>query len=124
MNGLLLKPAITAVGGSLLCSNPTAAQVLPPAKRAERVDITKGPALELARDDLPLIRWTTNNLGEPAGALRCGALRYGSRRPEPDSEKSHQAKPETSRGDFSRAHAWPEAADNLLLLGRLGGGQW
>jgi len=65
MNGLLLKPAITAAGGSLLCSNPTAAQVLPPAKRAVRVDITKGPALELARDDLPLSDGPPTTSGGP-----------------------------------------------------------
>ena len=63
MKGLLLKLAITATVCTLLSSNPTAAQVLPPAKKAEHVDITKGPALELARDDFAIIRWTTNNPG-------------------------------------------------------------
>jgi phosphodiesterase/alkaline phosphatase D-like protein len=63
MNRLLLKLAITATVCTLLSSNPAAAQVLRPAKRAERVEITKGPALELARDDLAIIRWTTNNPG-------------------------------------------------------------
>ena len=28
-----------------------------------RVEITQGPALEVARDDLAIIRWTTNNPG-------------------------------------------------------------
>jgi hypothetical protein len=115
MNRLLLKLAITAAVGSLLSSNPTVAQLVPDAKRAARVEITKGPALELADDHSAIIRWTTNNPGGCAGALRRGALRYGSRRPEPDSEKSHQAKPDTSRDDFSRARARPEAADDLLL---------
>jgi Purple acid Phosphatase, N-terminal domain len=63
MNRLLLKLAITATVGSLLASNPTVAQILPPAKRAPTVKIIKGPALELALDSLAIIRWTTNNPG-------------------------------------------------------------
>ncbi len=62
MNRLLLTLAITAAVGSLL-SSPTVAQILPPAKKAERVEITKGPELELAMDRLTIIRWTTNNPG-------------------------------------------------------------
>ena len=76
MNRLLLKLAITAAVGSLLSSNPAAAQVLPPAKRAERVEITKGPALELAMDHLTIIRWTTNN---PGGTdVHYGIVHYGT----------------------------------------------
>jgi hypothetical protein len=63
MNSLLLKLAITATVCIVLSSSPTVAQVLPPMKKAERVEITKGPALEIARDDFALIRWTTNNPG-------------------------------------------------------------
>jgi len=63
MNGLLLTLAITITVGRLLALQPAAAQVLPPAKKAERVDITKGPELELATDHLTIIRWTTNNPG-------------------------------------------------------------
>jgi hypothetical protein len=63
MHRLLLTLVITATIGSLLSSNPIVAQVLPPAKKAERVEIRHGPALELARDDLAIIRWTTNNPG-------------------------------------------------------------
>ena len=63
MKRLLLTLAITAAAGSLLSSNPTFAQVLPPAKKAARVEITQGPALEMARDDMAIIRWTTNNPG-------------------------------------------------------------
>jgi hypothetical protein len=63
MNSLLLKLTITATVCTLLSSNTTAAQIPPPAKRAERVEITKGPALESARDDYAIIRWTTNNPG-------------------------------------------------------------
>ena len=76
MKRLLVKLAITATVCTLLSSNPTAAQVLPPAKKAEHVDITKGPALELARDDFAIIRWTTNN---PGGTERhFGVVYYGT----------------------------------------------
>jgi hypothetical protein len=63
MHRLLLKLAITATVCTLLSSTPTVAQLVPPAKKAERVEITQGPALEMARDDLAIIRWTTNNPG-------------------------------------------------------------
>jgi hypothetical protein len=63
MKRLLLRLLITATVGSLFSSSPTVAQILPPAKKAERVDITKGPELELATDHLTIIRWTTNNPG-------------------------------------------------------------
>jgi hypothetical protein len=63
MNGLLVKLAITAAG-SLLYSSPIGAQNPPPQKSAEHVEITNGPALEIAHDDLAIIRWTTTN---PAG---------------------------------------------------------
>src|SRR2546422_3402650 len=78
MNRLLLTLAITITVGSLLSSNPAAAQVLPPAKRAERVEITKGPELELATDHLTIIRWTTNN---PGGSdVHYGIVHYGTDR--------------------------------------------
>jgi phosphodiesterase/alkaline phosphatase D-like protein len=76
MNRLLLKLAIAATVGSLLSSNPTVAQVLPPAKKAARVEITQGPALELAHDDLAIIRWTTNNPGGSDDHF--GVVHYGT----------------------------------------------
>jgi phosphodiesterase/alkaline phosphatase D-like protein len=63
MRKLLLKLAITIAVGSILASTPTVAQVLPPTKKAARVEITKGPEIELATDFLTIIRWTTNNPG-------------------------------------------------------------
>src|SRR5882724_1766695 len=76
MNRLLLTLAITITVGSLLSSNPAAAQLLPPAKRAERVEITKAPELELATDHLTIIRWTTNN---PGGSdVHYGIVHYGT----------------------------------------------
>ena len=63
MNRLLLKLAATAVAGIPLFSNPIVAQIPPPQKKAEHVEITQGPALEIAHDDLAIIRWTTTNPG-------------------------------------------------------------
>ncbi len=63
MNKLPLKLAVIAAAGSLLFSNPTAAQNPPPAPQAKHVEILKGPALEIAHDDVAIIRWTTNNPG-------------------------------------------------------------
>ena len=98
MNRLLPKLAIAATIGSLLCSNITVAQVVPPAKKAERVEITKGPALESARDDLAIIRWTSNN---PGGTDDHFAVVYYGTDPKELSQmaKSHirlnRAHPET-----------------------------
>ncbi len=76
MNGLLLRLAIATTVASLLSSNPGTAQVLPPAERAERVQITKAPELELAMDHLTIIRWTTNN---PGGSdVHYGVVHYGT----------------------------------------------
>jgi len=76
MNRLLPRLAIATIVASLLLSNPGAAQVLPPAKKAERVRITKAPQLELATDHLIIIRWTTNN---PGGSdVHYGIVHYGT----------------------------------------------
>ena len=63
MNRLLVKLAITAAAGGLLVLNPVVAQIPPPQKRAEHVEITKAPELEIAHDDLAIIRWTSTNPG-------------------------------------------------------------
>src|SRR4029450_1618525 len=74
--GLVPRLAITATVGSLLCSTPTAAQIPPPAKKAERVEITKGPEVELSKSHLTVIRWTTNN---PGGSdIHYGVVLYGT----------------------------------------------
>ncbi len=52
---------IAAVG--IVFSNPSAAQILAPAKPAAHVKIIQGPTLELAHDDLAIVRWTTTNPG-------------------------------------------------------------
>jgi phosphodiesterase/alkaline phosphatase D-like protein len=77
MNALLRRILATmAMLGSLLGASPGAAQILPPAKRAERVEITKGPEFEIATDQLTIIRWTTKN---PGGAdVHYGIVHYGT----------------------------------------------
>jgi len=77
MKGLVLRLAITTtVGASLLFSNPGAAQIPPPAKKAERVEITNGPEVELSKSQLTIIRWTTNN---PGGSdVHYGVVLYGT----------------------------------------------
>jgi phosphodiesterase/alkaline phosphatase D-like protein len=76
MKGVLLTWAIAVLFGSALFSNSSAAQILPPAKTAARVQITKGPALELARDNWVIIRWTSNT---PGGTdEHWGVVHYGT----------------------------------------------
>ena len=54
---------LAAADASLLSSTPAAAQILPPAQRATRVEITQGPTLESAKDTWAIIRWTSSNPG-------------------------------------------------------------
>ena len=76
MNRLILTLAIMTTLGSVLSSSQAVAQVLPPAKKAERVAITKGPELESATNYLTIIRWTTNN---PGGSdVHYGIVHYGT----------------------------------------------
>src|SRR3984957_4553726 len=96
---MLLKMAIMAAAGSLLvCNSVFSQQILPPAKKAAHVEILQGPALEFARDDLAIVRWTTNNPGGSDDHF--GVVRYGTN-PKDMSQtaKSHvrlnQAHPET-----------------------------
>jgi phosphodiesterase/alkaline phosphatase D-like protein len=74
--------SILALGGSLLCSSSIASQpvpeskILPPAKQAERVRITGGPAIESTNHNLVIIKWTSNN---PGGTdEHFGVVNYGT----------------------------------------------
>src|SRR5436853_7657183 len=97
MNRLLVKLAVSAVAGSLLFSNPIVAQILPPQKQAEHVEITKGPELELAHDDTAIVRWTTTN---PRGDdEHHGVVHYGT-----DPEDLSQ----TAKGHIRLNRAHPE----------------
>jgi phosphodiesterase/alkaline phosphatase D-like protein len=98
MKRLFLTLATTAAVGGLLCANAGFAQILPPAKKAGHVEITQGPSVELARADLVILRWTTNN---PGGSDEHFAVAYYGADPEhlTETAKSHirlnQNHPET-----------------------------
>jgi len=76
MNKLFLKLAITVAAGSLLCSNPMMGQVSPTTPKAARTRISQGPELELAKEHLTIIRWTTNNPG--GSPVHYGIVHYGT----------------------------------------------
>jgi phosphodiesterase/alkaline phosphatase D-like protein len=106
MIGLLAKLAITAAAGSLLFSNPIVAQILPPQKRAQQVEITKGPELELAHDDLAIVRWTTTN---PRGDdEHFGVVHYGT-----DPEDLNQ----TAKGHIRLNRTHPETRFRVRMEG-------
>jgi phosphodiesterase/alkaline phosphatase D-like protein len=70
MNRMLLILAISVLGGSPL------AQEIPTTSKAVRVRIIQGPAVELAREHLTIIRWTTNNPG--GSPMHYGIVHYGT----------------------------------------------
>ena len=76
MNRLLLTLPITVLSGSLLLSNPTSAQLVPSVRKAAHVRIIKGPELELARENLTIISWTSNNPG--GSPEHFGVVHYGT----------------------------------------------
>jgi hypothetical protein len=76
MNQLFLKTAITAAACSLLFSSPMVAQVSPSTPRTALVQITQGPEIELAKEFLTIIRWTTNNPG--GSPVHYGVVHYGT----------------------------------------------
>jgi len=84
MSALHTKPAIAAVLASLLFSSSGAAQQVnayvakeqPPAAKAPRVQIARGPELESAEENSATIRWTSNN---PGGSdEHFGVVHYGT----------------------------------------------
>jgi len=76
MNKLLLKLAMMTAAGGLLSSNPVVAQLSPTTPKAARVRITQGPEIELSREFLTIIRWTTNNPG--GSPEHYGIVHYGT----------------------------------------------
>jgi hypothetical protein len=76
MNRLLLILGITTLTGTLLLASPTSAQFVPNARRAAHVRILKGPQIELARENLTLITWTSNNPG--GSPEHFGVVYYGT----------------------------------------------
>jgi phosphodiesterase/alkaline phosphatase D-like protein len=96
MSALHTKPAIAAVLASLLFSSSGAAQQVnayvakeqPPAAKAPRVQIARGPELESADENSATIRWTSNN---PGGSdEHYGVVHYGTNPKELNqTAKSH-----------------------------------
>jgi Purple acid Phosphatase, N-terminal domain len=75
MKRLLRILTIMTTAGSLLSSYAAGAQIPPPAKKAERIKIIKGPELESASEYLTIIRWTISN---PGGSdVHYGIVHYG-----------------------------------------------
>ena len=105
MNRLLAKLAITAMTGSLLFSNPIVAQILPPQKKAEHVEITKEPELEIAFDDTAIVRWSTTN---PRGDdEHYGVVHYGT-----DPEDLSQ----TAKGHIRLNRTHPETIFRVRMV--------
>ena len=71
MTRMVVKLAIAVAVATLFSFNPSSAQtikpapdqIIKPAPKAKHVEITQGPTLESAHDDVAIIRWTTNNPG-------------------------------------------------------------
>jgi phosphodiesterase/alkaline phosphatase D-like protein len=76
MTRILLRLAITAAAGSLLCSNLVVAQPTPTTPKTARAQITEGPALESAKDNWAIITWTSNNPGGTEEHF--GVVHYGT----------------------------------------------
>ncbi|SRR6266404_173170 len=72
MNRMLLILGIGALSGSLF------AQESPTTPKAKQVQIIQGPNVELARENLTIIRWTTNNPG--GSPVHYGVVHYGTDR--------------------------------------------
>ena len=84
MKRLFRNRVLFVLAAGLLLSWPAAAQVPqytpkdipPPARKAARVQITEGPALELFKNNEAIIRWTSNN---PGGTdEHYGLVKYGT----------------------------------------------
>jgi Purple acid Phosphatase, N-terminal domain len=75
MSSSLLKLTIVATVASSLVSGTVLAQLFGYSKKVAAVEIIAGPALELARADFAVIRWTTYNPGGPDEHF--GVVHYG-----------------------------------------------
>jgi hypothetical protein len=98
-----------------------AAQILPPAKQAEHVKIIQGPTLELAVDNMAILRWTSTN---PGGDDDHFAIAHYGMNPGNLNKmaKSHiRLNRNHPRYDFPSTSDRFKAADHLLLLGDFNG---
>jgi hypothetical protein len=76
MNRMSLRLAITVAAGCLLSSIPMSAQESPTTPKAPSVRITQGPEVEMSKEFLTIIRWTTNNPG--GSPVHYGIVHYGT----------------------------------------------
>ena len=60
---LLVAALVVIAVLGIISSNPSAAQILPPAKPAEHIKIIQGPTLESAVDNMAILGWTSTNPG-------------------------------------------------------------
>jgi Purple acid Phosphatase, N-terminal domain len=116
MNRLLLNLAVGATAGTVFFANSSIAQfhdpqnrtpppeILPPQKRADRIEITKAPELESANSWTAIVRWTTTN---PRGLdEHYGVVHYGTN-PEDLSQ--------TAKGHIRLNRAHPETIFRVRL---------
>jgi len=55
--------AIFTFGGFWFATPPAAGQFVPSSRRADHVQVTQGPEIELNHEHLTIVRWTSNNPG-------------------------------------------------------------
>jgi phosphodiesterase/alkaline phosphatase D-like protein len=94
----ILMLALAVCIGSLLISNPARAQLIPPAKRAARVEISQGPEIESVKANEAIIRWTSNNPGgsdEHFGIVHYGQTATDLSRTAKSHIRLNQGHPET-----------------------------
>ena len=63
MKRAMLLLVLFTFGGFWFATFPAAGQFVPSSKPADRMEIRQGPELELNREYLTIIRWTSNNPG-------------------------------------------------------------
>lgn len=63
MKRAMLLLVVFTFGGFWFATSPAAGQFVPSSKRADHVQVTQGPEIELNREHLTIIRWTSNNPG-------------------------------------------------------------
>jgi Purple acid Phosphatase, N-terminal domain len=75
VQNLLAKLSATAAVGFLLCTSPTLAQ-MPPTAKSPSVTFLSQPTVEIAHDDICIIRWTIANPGGSDDHF--GVVQYGT----------------------------------------------
>ncbi|HEY4051263.1 MAG TPA: fibronectin type III domain-containing protein [Acidobacteriaceae bacterium] len=76
MNRPYIKLAAIVAAYCLALVLKGVAQLSPSTERAAKVRITEGPAVELNRDNLTMIRWVVNNPG--GSPVHYGIVHYGT----------------------------------------------